>query len=313
MELNLLDDKDKEDFVKESINWFKNKRSKYDKIGTLNQISTYFENLRYLSNKKYKPKYTDKDILNELSSSQITKLFNIYKNHYKKNKKNHKNILNGINNTHYQFLQLYDEIMKDTPQQENHIEENPIQIKSEPQNNSSLDVPDVENVLKNENEINNENTVEIKDEPDNISVGSNDTQIMVSDDENVEYSDDENSNKKGPMNRQNTIEINNDDNSSVEYDSDKTTDRFINDENEDDVNYDLKRDFVRQNRGGTVCDSCNKRQTDVYRHNDKNKDLDICITCLGSRTGLNYNQIGKGLKDILTRKEWNYLRKQFKN
>ena len=335
-----MDEDNLEEFVNISKNWFKKKVSKYQKIGSLVNICNYFENLNKFSNKKYKPKDISKEYLDLLSSSQITRLYNEYRKHYRlnntRNKKGRKNLVDSINDSHYQFLELYEELMKHNDNDNTNIIQN--DNNNNIQNDNSAIIPDNEpfeiadisrpkteiiqhkekqpektsHQIKTERieEINNDNT-EIDDDNNTDNDFDNNDNDDNNDNENDfdnNDNDDDNEISVPPV-RDVTPEITEnqvtpENNSPVESESESEDEE----ENENDFS---PNNFEYRKLQEKTCDACDQNRKHVYHH--KNKDIDICIQCLHKNTGRAHGNISTNLKKQMSREDWNTLKKYHQN
>ena len=316
-----MDEDNLEEFVNISKNWFKKKVSKYQKIGSLVNICNYFENLNKFSNKKYKPKDISKEYLDLLSSSQITRLYNEYRKHYRlnntRNKKGRKNLVDSINDSHYQFLELYEELMKHNNQSNDNDNNNNIQ------NDNSAIIPDNEpfeiaDLSRPKTEI-----IQHKEkQPEKTSHQIKTERIEEINNDNTEIDDDNNTDNDFDNNDEPSVsvppvrdvtpeitenQITPENNSPVESESE--------DSSSEDPSFE-RNDFSPNNfeyrkLQEKTCDACDQNRKHVYHH--KNKDIDICIQCLHKNTGRAHGNISTNLKKQMSREDWNTLKKYHQN
>lgn len=311
---NLLTDNNVEDFVNISKTWFNKKRSKIDKIGCLVNISHYFQHLNKLSNKNYKTQDIEKDYLDMMSSSQITRLFNNFRKYYKtnlRNRKNRKSLVKSINDTHYQFMELYDELMK------NDENEDVIGANNLPQQPEIKNTDQLENISSNISHkqlpppppprpiIKNEPIPQQPPTPEPIPPSPKSPTELTPDNSPSPEPEPSNRGSFSPKSPTQKTPDN-----SPPPEEDNSPDEDIPDINHENIN---TNNFTFNNKYIRTCDGCDKERQSLYHHN--NKDLDICLECVGTRRGNGraYKLLSRNLKKNITKNEYNDLVKYHRN
>ena len=318
-----MDEDNLEEFVNISKNWFKKKVSKYQKIGSLVNICNYFENLNKFSNKKYKPKDISKEYLDLLSSSQITRLYNEYRKHYRlnntRNKKGRKNLVDSINDSHYQFLELYEELMKHNNHSNDTENVVPNADTNISNNNNSDIIPDNEHfeiadlsrpkteIIQHKETQPEKTSHQIKTERteaiNNHEISDDEFSVPSVNDEEPEVIN--NSPDKTPELSENQITpetntpVNN--NSPVESESED------NSSEDDEENKFSPKNFIFTSNREKICDACDQGRKHIYTN--RYEDVDICTQCLHKNTGRGYTHIATKLKKQMNREDWNALKK----